>query len=301
MKRQHDQQVWRDAKMEAAVWVLIPLCVVLLTARGHAQTGAQTTAAPSFEVASVKINTSGDVQVRLSAPPGSGRIDITNMMLRGVIQAAYQIQPFQLVNIPNWVLTQRIDIVAKADPSASFQDLRLMLQPLLAERFKLQVHRETRDLDIATLVLVNRNGSVGPHLKRSEGSCAAVANTPRDTLPAGGASERCGIIPSGPGHFVAHGFPINGLAALLSLTVGRQVIDQTGLEGGYDLDLKFTPEQFAAASLALRPGASAPAEVDPNGPSIFTAIQDQLGLKLESKKGPAEVLVIDRIEPLVGD
>src|ERR1043166_5084547 len=115
MKRQHDQQVWRDAKMEAAVWVLIPLCVVLLTARGHAQT-----AAPSFEVASVKINTSGDVQVRLSAPPGSGRIDITNMMLRGVIQAAYQIQPFQLVNIPNWVLTQRIDIVAKADPSGMF-------------------------------------------------------------------------------------------------------------------------------------------------------------------------------------
>jgi uncharacterized protein (TIGR03435 family) len=278
---------------------------------GHALLIAQAPQTPKapleFEVASVKINKSGDTQTRLAIPPGAGRVDVVNMQLRGLIQAAYSVPANQLDNVPAWVADTRIDIVAKADPSASIQQLREMLQPLLVERFKLAFHHEQRDRDVYALV-VAKPGTLGPNLKPGV-DCAARADVPRNTLtpPAAGEPQTCGIIPSGPGRIVAKGLRINGLVALLSLAAGalgsRQVIDQTGLAGGYDIALTYTPEALSAAALAQRQGGAPAmaAGVDPNGPNLFQAVQDQLGLKLENRKFPLDIMVIDHVEPPIPD
>jgi uncharacterized protein (TIGR03435 family) len=213
----------------------------------------------------------------------------------------------QLDNVPPWVSETRIDIVAKADPSASIQQLRAMLQPLIVERFKLAFHHEQRDRDVYALVVV-KPGTLGPNLKPGV-DCAARADVPRNTLTpqAAGEPQTCGILPGGPGRIVAKGLRINGLVALLSLAAGalgsRQVIDQTGLAGGYDIALTYTPEALSAAALAQRQGGAPAmaAGVDPNGPNLFQALQDQLGLKLESRKLPLDIMVIDHIEPPIPD
>jgi len=256
-------------------------------------------AAPQFAVATVRINNSGDLQTRVSAPPGTGNITIVNMMLRGTIQQAYQLHPYQLLNIPDWVQRTRIDIVAKADRSASAAELRDMLKPLLADRFGLEVHREQREMDVLALVLAREDGTLGRHLRKSEAGCGADIDTPRDQLaPPQPDAPQCGILPGGPGRFLTSGLDLRGFSAILGLVVGKPVVDQTGLVGGYDLDLRYTPEPFAAAALALRPGATAPEGIDPEGPSLFAALEDQLGLKLEPRRAPVDVLVIDHIESL---
>jgi uncharacterized protein (TIGR03435 family) len=272
---------------------------------GQLMVGAQ--APLEFEVASVKINKSGDTQTRLAIPPGAGRVDVVNMPLRGLIQAAYSVPANQLDNVPSWVTDTRIDIVAKADPSASIQQLRAMLQPLLVERFKLAFHHEQRDRDVYALV-VAKPGTLGPNLKPGI-DCAARADVPRNTLPAppAGQPQDCGILPAGPGHIVVKGLRINGFVALLSLATAalgsRQVVDETGLAGGYDIALTYTPEALSAAALAQRQGGAPAlaAAVDPNGPNLFQALQDQLGLKLESRKIPLDIMVIDHVEPPIPD
>jgi uncharacterized protein (TIGR03435 family) len=255
---------------------------------------------PQFEVATVRLNKSGELQTRFNAPPGTGNLAITNMMLRGLIQTAYQLHPYQLVDIPGWVQSTRVDIVAKADPSASFDQLREMLKPLLAERFNLRVHPEQREMDVLALVLARKDGRLGPRLKRSAANCAADANTPRNQLAAPRPdAPRCGMLPGGPGRLLASGLDLRALSALVGVAIGQAVVNQTGLEGGFDIDLQYTPERFAATALGVRPGADAPQGIDPNGPSIYAALDDQLGLKLERTRAPVDVLVIDHIEPLL--
>jgi len=254
---------------------------------------------PQFDVATVRVNNSGDLQSRFNAPPGTGNITIVNMMLRGTIQQAYQLHPYQLVDIPDWVQTTRIDIVAKADRSASAAELREMLKPLLAERFGLRVHQEQREMDVLALVLARDDGTPGPNLKKSDSDCGANLDTPRDQLPTPAPdAPQCGILPGGPGRFLTRGLDLRGFSAILGLVVGKPVVDRTGLVGGYDLEVRYTPDQFAATALALRPGAAAPQGVDPDGPSLYAALEDQLGLKLEPTRAPVDVLVIDHIEPL---
>jgi len=287
---------------------LKPLSLALVAGviAAQALAGAQAPQVPlEFEVASVKVNKSGDTQTRLNIPPGAGRVDVVNMPLRGLIQAAYTVPANQLDNVPQWVSETRIDIVAKADPSASVQQLRAMLQPLLVERFKLAFHHEQRERDVYALV-VAKPGTLGPNLKPGV-DCAARADVPRNTLPAPapGQPQECGIIPAGPGRIMAKGLRMNGFVALLSLAAAalgsRQVIDETGLAGGYDIALTYTPEALSAAALAQRQGGApaSAAGVDPNGPSLFQALQDQLGLKLESRKIPLDIMVIDHVEPPV--
>jgi uncharacterized protein (TIGR03435 family) len=270
-----------------------------ITAQSPAASAQET---PQFEVATVRINNSGDLQSRFNAPPGTGNVTIVNMMLRGTIQTAYQLHPYQLVNIPDWVQTTRIDIVAKADRSASAAELREMLKPLLADRFGLEVHREQREMDVLALVLAREDGALGPNLTRSKADCGADIDTPRDQLPAPQPdAPQCGLRPGGPGRFLASGFDLRGFSAILGVALGRPVVDQTGLAGGYDIDVRYTPEPFAAAALALRPGAAAPEGIDPEGPSLYAALEDQLGLKLQPARAPVDVLVIDHVEPLRPD
>lgn len=255
---------------------------------------------PEFEVASVKVNKSGTGQARFNF--AGGRIDVINMQLRGVIQAAYRVPANQLVNVPGWVDSTRVDIVAKADPKYSVQDLQSMLQPLLVDRFKLKFHREMRDMDVYVMSLANADGRLGPKLEKSQTNCEELGAQPRSALapPKPGELPACGSVPGGPGHMIFRGFGMGPFVQVLGLaTRGRQVIDQTGLTGGYNIDLQYTPEALSAAAIAARGGQppAQAAQVDPNGPDLFTAMREQLGLKLEGRKMALEVMVVDQIQP----
>jgi uncharacterized protein (TIGR03435 family) len=171
-----------------------------------------------------------------------------------------------------------------------------MLRALLAERFKLIAHNETRELPIYALIPVS--SSLGPHLRRSEVDQAACdarraaiqRREPVSPIPPG-ATPICGTGRTVPGMITAIGWPMNALTAALSPFAARVVSDQTELTGLYDFELTWTPDQ-----LPQLPPDAPPLVVDPNGPSFFTALREQLGLKLESARGPVDVLIIDRAE-----
>ena len=248
----------------------------------------------SFEVASVKPNKSGETTSFLTPRPG-GNFAVGNMTERGLMMFAYGIQGFQLVGVPDWVATERFDITAKAaadvppTPIGRTSPEALMLRSLLEDRFRLSAHRETRDLPIYALVLARADGRLGPQLRQTTSDyCArllAAAGKAGDTpIPPGG--PVCGMRPGGTGNEITAGaIPMNEFARFLNVNVGRTVVDRTGLTGVWDFDLKWSP-----------PNAPTP---DPDRPSIFTALQEQLGLRLDATTGPVEVLVIDRLERLV--
>jgi uncharacterized protein (TIGR03435 family) len=260
-------------------------------------------------VASVKPNNSGDGRAFYQNQPG--RFTATNITLRMLIRQAYQLADFQISGGPGWIGADHFDVVAKvaktdgdgqdsvpgAQPSSP-TPLQLMIRALLAERFKLTVHSETKDLPIYALVMARSDGRLGAELHRSETDCAAqmAAARGRGVPPAPppppqpGAPMPCGVR-MGPGTMVAGGATLSQVVNNLSMFVGRVVLDRTGLTGTFDVNLTWTPDQMPQRP----PGAPDP-PVDPNGPSIFTAVQEQLGLKLDSQRGPVEVLVIDRAE-----
>jgi uncharacterized protein (TIGR03435 family) len=252
----------------------------------------------TFEVASVKANKSGDSNGNLRGLPG-GRVQATNMPVRPIITFAYQLAGYQLIGGPTWLTTDRYDLIAKMVDSADTtpavpganapSSMQLALRGLLEERFKLKVHRETQEMDIYALVMARPGGGPGPNLKPTTQDCAAVGAAARrgEPPPAPPPGQvLCGI-QSGPGRLRFGGLPAVSLAQAFSGPAGRMVVDRTGLTGSWDFELNYAAES--------RGGADA-APADPNAPSFFTAIQEQLGLKLEPTKGPVDVLVIDSIE-----
>ena len=276
--------------------------------------------APAFEVASIKPNNSGDGRVMMQNQPG--RFVATNITLRLLIRNAYQVQDFQITGGPNWLGSDHFDIIAKVPdgtpapqgppaPGSAPSPLQLMLRSLLAERFKLTLHNETKDSPIYALVLARSDGRLGPELKTSEADCNAQfaagrgrgGPMPPPGPPPPGAAMPCGIR-IGPGNMAVGGSPLSQFANSLGMFTGRVVVDRTGLTGNYDFNLTWTPDQMPQRP----PGAPADQPVqfngvaiDPNGPSLFTAVQEQLGLKLDSARGPVELLVIDRADKPVED
>jgi uncharacterized protein (TIGR03435 family) len=210
-----------------------------------------------------------------------------NVTVRLLLRTAYRIQDSQLTGGPDWLDSDRFDIVAKTDGTASSDQLSSMLQALLADRFKVMIHKETRERSIYALV-VARNGALGPRLQRRDCVPAALPAT-----PAASQELPCGRIMTGSGEVTFRGAPMSQIAEGLSGYVGRVVADRTGLSGNYDLTLQWTPERLPNAN--QQPGSDVPA-IDPNGLSIFTAVQEQLGLKLQPAQGTVNVLVIDRVE-----
>jgi uncharacterized protein (TIGR03435 family) len=252
--------------------------------------GAQKT----FEVASVKPHPASQVTPSsMTAEPG-GRFTARNIPLRMLIRTAYQIQDDQIVDAPPWIGTDRFDVSAKAEDGSSPADLAPMLQALLAERFKLTFHRDTRELSIFELQLSRPDGVLGPNLKKNE--CVPDLNAPPS---APGAPPRCGTISNGFGRLTLIAQPISVMAQFLAPSVNRVVVDRTGLTGSYDVDLTWTPDR-----LPPRPPGTPPdqpirvngQDIDANGPSIFTAVREQLGLKLDSGRGPVQVLAVDHVE-----
>ena len=275
-----------------------------------AQTMAPAEPKPKFEVASVRENTSGSNQVSIGMQPG-GRFTAVNIPLVILMRSAYRLQDSQLVGAPDWTETSRYDITAKAEgdlpPSSPIgppSTGMVMLQSLLEERFKLKVHREVRDQPIYALVPAQSPGRLGPNLAQSNVDCQAAAAAGRNSPPARpvplkpGERPQCGTH-MGFGDIRGGARPMTLLASMLAQVVQRPVIDRTGLIGGFDFDVRWTPDTLPArppGTPADQPFRMNGVEIDPNGPSIFTAIQEQLGLKLESTRGPVDVLVVDHIE-----
>ncbi len=243
----------------------------------------QRTEEPAFEVASIRRNTSTSGRVMMD---GAGdRFRITNASLRILIVQAYELLDEQLVGGPGWMNNDRFDIVAVRG-GAPFDQVPAMLRTLLAERFKLQAHVEAREMSMYTLELVRRDGATGSQLKAAD--CSARS----DLEGLGGPADRvlpCNTRFSAPGRIRAGGVRLRDLAAVLTPIVGRIVIDRTGLTDRYDLELAWTPDQPRQATDLLAP--------DPSGVSLFTALQEQLGLRLSGGRGPVDVLVIDSVSP----
>ena len=225
----------------------------------------------TFEVATIKRNNSADDN--RSVRGNGGRLTITNNQLRNIIRNGWGLQDFQIIGGPDWMNTERWDIVAKAEGNPGPQ-MMVMLQNLLADRFKLVAHKETRELPIYALVFARPDHAFGPKLHASPTDCrkemsAAVA---RGGPPGPNSPLLCGIR-SFPGHFQLNAAAIANFVRNLTAFAGRSIVDKTGLTGVYDADLTWNESE--------------------EGPSLFTAIQEQLGLKLEAQRGPVDVLVID--------
>jgi uncharacterized protein (TIGR03435 family) len=251
---------------------------------------AQSPPAPAFEVASIKPNTSGEDRWMTQFPPG-GMVTLTNITLRNIIVQAFgielTIERFTLVGGPEKLLSTRYDITAKPpDGVHPRPQLLLMLRTLLAERFKLRTHTETRDVPIYALT-VAREGRLGPEIRPSNYDCPALIaagarptdpNPPRDGKGRGLCWNNYDF---GPTQGVRYAGRMSALVTRGAQPyVDRPVIDATGLSGNYEWHVSFT----------MRPTPESEAA------SIFTAFQEQLGLKLEPRTGPFEVRVIDSVE-----
>jgi bla regulator protein BlaR1 len=253
---------------------------------------AQSTQTPlTFEVASVKPSLPDALGMMLQLQPGGG-LRATNLTLKQLLAFAYDVHDFQISGGPAWINSVRYDIQARADHTSdapaspddfrkltdsqrkSFQDqMRERMRALLAERFEVVVHHESRAEPVYALVVAKG----GPRLQESKESIGG----------------RQGITAARRGQFSGTSAPIPLLANVLSNQVGRPVLDKTGLTRKYDFRLEWTPdpsENFGP------PGIEAPPPPDPNGPTLFTAVQEQLGLRLESQKSAVDVIVIDHAE-----
>jgi uncharacterized protein (TIGR03435 family) len=301
-----------NKRLRFALLCALPPLLSIASDGVRAQTTESAGAKPKFEVASVRPNTSNDGKIMIGIQPG-GRFNAVNVPLWDLIRQAYNLQRSQLVGSPDWLETERYDIVAKAEgdiPRAgpgSTGPLNFMMQDLLEDRFKLKAHRETREMPIYALVAARSDGKLGQGLRSSTVDCAAFRGRggpggPGAGGPGAGGPPRAMFVPGerptcgmmvGPGQVTAGGIPISQLTLMLSQFTQRIVVDRTGLTGNFDIDLTFTPERMPQGQPP--PGVQLP-PIDPNGPSLFTALQEQLGLKLDSERGPVEVLVIDHVE-----
>jgi uncharacterized protein (TIGR03435 family) len=263
-------------------FVTLPLTAAILGTPVNAQPSL------SFEVAVIK-PADPDAQGRvIRIPPGTGKVSVTNMTVLELIRFAYGEglgASLEITGGPSWIDKDRYSIEAKAEAGATTSDLRLMLQSLLAERFDLKVHKEPKEVNVYALVPTRPDSKLGPKAQPWDGKCNGgqpPAIQPNRKMP------RCGAF------FQASGMSLEGatmavLADMLSTPVanlGRPVVDRTGLTGEFTLQLEYP--------FRLPGPAEAPAADDPLAPSLFTALQEQLGLKLQSARGNIEVLVVDR-------
>jgi uncharacterized protein (TIGR03435 family) len=305
---------------------------------------AQTTpATPSFEVATVKpaappstTMAMGGMKIAMRmgtrGGPGTsdpGQITYSGMSMKSLLVAAYGVKTYQ-VSGPSWMDSERFDIVAKVPPGATKDDVKLMLQNLLAERFKLTLHREKKELPMYALMVAKN----GPKLKESppDDPDAKDATAPLDPAAAAAAAEQKAkqrmedlkrtverggdmsklppgrgmsmMVMNGRAHMNAPKQTMEQFAEWLSGQLDRPVVDQTALSKKYDVSLDYAPESIGGRGpmggmIAPPPGGDGAekAELDAQAaPTLFAALQEQLGLKLEQKKGTVELLVVDRLE-----
>jgi len=270
-----------------------------------------------FEVASIKPNKENDHRVMFGMQPG-GRFSATGVSLRRLMVFAYGIRDYQLSGLPAWADSDRYDINAKAEGAADDaapqdrpptqaemqtrqEKTRAMLQDLLADRFGLQIHRETKEMPVYNLV-VAKNGPKLVESKNDAPSGSGDAPIRVGGMAVGGSEgpSRSQMVRIGRGQISGDRVPMTMLVNQLSANLGRNVIDKTGLTGSYDVKLTWTPEEGQMMIPGGGPGGAGEGRPEAgaidSGPSIFTAIQEQLGLKLEPAKGPVEMIVVDKAD-----
>jgi len=289
----------------AAAAIVVFGALVEIFASGQTRDRATDSAAPlpAFEVASIKPNRSVDTRRGGALQPG--RFLQTNVTLLQLIRQAY---PGEIVGGPSWIGSDRFDVDAKGSfdmtaylPTADrSKSVYMMLRSLLADRFQLKVHDETREVPVYALELSRSDGKPGPELRPLAVDCgavmAAVASGQPQPPVEPGKPPLCGG-GGGVGRVFANGLSMSQFAGRLAQFVNRPVVDRTGLSGYFALNLRWTPEQPPTPD---SPGlAGSPSPGDP--PSIFSALQEQLGLKLESTRGPVDVLVVDHAERPAGN
>ena len=267
------------------------LCLSLLIAAASAQTDSR----HEFEVASIKPS-APDARGMFIRPGPGGGLTVTNMTLKELIVIAYRVQPFQISGGPPWLDSVHYDILAKPESKPKQGEVQLMLQSLLADRFQLVLRHESKELPVYAITLAKKDGKPGPQLVESkEGGCVQpdLSKPPAPPEPGKPPMLHCGQMMMRPGHITAIAIPVGNMIPMLARFLGRTVVDKTGLTGHYDISLDWTPDP--GMGMQLPPGVTPPPS-DPDGPSIFAAFQEQLGLKLESQKGPVEMLVVERAE-----
>ena len=235
--------------------------------------------APAFEVASIKRNNSGgDTSMRnLGA---GGRLVFANYTLRDLLAAAHEVQDFQIVGGPAWIERDAFDIDARAAADTPLPRLYLMLRTLLADRFRLAVREETQNMTLYHLQVARADGRLGPGLKRSTADCGPTGRGRGPAPgPAGPANNPCRALIT-PTRIDFAGQTIDHLATVLGMGLQATVVNQTGLTGGYDLQLSFSLDGS-----------------DSTVPALSTAAEEQLGLRLERQRGPVPVIVVERAEP----
>jgi uncharacterized protein (TIGR03435 family) len=246
------------------------------------------TVAPSrFVTASVTQNPAGMQGLHRGPIISATEMTWTGAQLRWLIEFAYNVDNYRLLGAPDWIGTDYLDLAATAPAAADREQFRGMLQKLLRERFNLIVHRETRDTPVYELVVADPNGALGPKLRQATADCAtlraaAAPELARTTIPCGMKRQI--------GQLGALGLGIDQLAGWLSPDAGRLVVDKTGLTGVFDWELTYTPEPLRHHAPDRFP------QIDPEGPSIFAAVQEQLGLKLEPRDQLGEVLIVDHVD-----
>jgi uncharacterized protein (TIGR03435 family) len=261
----------------------LAVALTVLLACGGAGAAAQL----SFEVASIRPSTRTQPAPLPSSPDQLVRAGFTLLQL---VQYAFDRHEFNVAGGPDWMNSARFDVTARAEKAVTLAEMRSMTRSLLEDRFALKTHTETRELDVFVIVLARKDGASGPQLKRASFDCTPfmtgarpMSESPRNER----GTALClsiAIIAADDGVVVTfRGSPIEPLARRLQGIVRRPVIDRTGLSGIYDVELKFTVDGAA---------------VNREGyPALMTAMEEQLGLKLESRNEPVEVLVIDDAQP----
>jgi uncharacterized protein (TIGR03435 family) len=296
---------WRvGVAIAGALAVAVP---VVTGAASSARAVAQSLPAArlSFEAASIRPNRTAAQDRGAGFQPG-GRFLARNMSLRGLVGIAYgepaPLRNFRILDGPAWTDTDGFDIEAKtvgefpdtgAGPGFSTSG-ELMLRTLLADRFKLVVREETRQMPVFALVAV-KSGDLGPQLKPSSGEdCAAPIARGAAPVPSTPPLPPCGAARmSGAGHFLIYSATMDQMAKALEIVARQTVVNRTGMSGRYSADLQFTPLSVAASTT----GAGSPGAAPDNASgSLFSSIQDQLGLRLQSDRGPVGVVVIERAE-----
>ena len=281
---------------------------------------------PSFEVASIKPAApmaAGRIMIGSRGGPGTpdpGQWTFTNMSLRDLIQNAYDVKAWQVTG-PDWLESARFDVIAKIPAGTTREQARRMLQNLLNERFKLVLHHSTKEAPIYALLIAKN----GPKLKVSKEEAGDPTAPPpglpgpgaagpgrmtvgKDGMPqlppgAGKGGAVMMMAPGGRMRTIANGTTIGKFADTLAMQLDRPIVDMTGLQGKYDITLDFAPDPAVMqAKMAALGGAPLPGThdgdgaTDPGNATIFSALPDQLGLRLEGRKGPVELLVIDSVE-----
>ena len=266
----------------ALIAAFCPASASAFAAQSAGPAAAQIPAAPQFDVAAIHLHVSEPHEHNsIWSSPFDGNFNAANVSLITLIHWAWEMPDTRILGAPGWAGTTMFNIEAKADSSVDAQIKGLssdagrktkekMVQALLAERFKLVTHTETRELPIYDLVVAKGEPKLGT--TQAQGT---TVNHARDHIEVQSSNS------------------VAILAEELSKEVGRDVVDKTGIEGRYDLKLKWAPDDGSAAQLVNNGAGGAPAD---SGPSILTALEEQLGLRLEPAKGPVQVLVIDHAE-----